>query len=282
MDDRSETTTWIGPQDALGELNRRTAMLDAIGYAATRIVTSGDWQAGIQELLERLGHATAASRVTLFEIHRGPDQALVESCRYDWAEPGLAPLSSDPRYQAISLVDASGRLDEWTRRRQQGEVIQAKLSEVSGTDRRIFLEHGTKSFVSVPIMLRAGPWGFLGFDDCRDERVWSALEIDVLKTAASLIAGAIERAGAEERLQLSEERYALAARGASDGLWDWDVATGYAYFSPRLHEILGLADRRLGDSVESLFERFDAADAASIRSYFRDRFTSREDKFRFE
>ncbi|MGH6959914.1 MAG: GAF domain-containing protein, partial [Dongiaceae bacterium] len=215
MNEQSKSTTWIGPQDALGELSRRTAMLDAIGYAATRIVTSGDWQAGIQELLDRLGQATAVSRVTLFEIHCGPDQSLVESCRYDWAEPGLAPLSADARYQSIALVDADGRLDEWTRRRQRGEVIQATLSEVGGVERQIFLEHGTKSFVSMPIMLRSGLWGFLGFDDCRVERFWTALEIEVLKTAASLIAGAMERAQSDERLRLSEERYALAARSAT-------------------------------------------------------------------
>ena len=282
MIDQSRTTDWIGPQDALGELQRRTAMLDAIGYAATRIVTSGDWQAGVQELLDRLGQATSASRVTLFEIHHGPDGRLVESCRYDWAEPGLASLSSDPRYQSLSLVDAEGRLDDWTRRRQQGEVIQATLSEVSGRDREIFLEHGTKSFVSVPIMLRAGLWGFLGFDDCRTERAWSALEIDVLKTAAAMIAGAIERATAEERLRLSEERYALAARGASDGLWDWDLAADRAYFSPRLHEILGLADGALGDRIEALFGCFDPEDAGQVRSYFTARFAGRRTMFRFE
>src|SRR5262249_43468238 len=155
-----------------------------------------------------------------------------------------------------------------------GELIQAKLSEVSGTERRMFLEQGTKSFVSVPIMLRSGLWGFLGFDDCRDERVWSGLEIDVLKTAASLIAGATEPGVAEERLRLAEERYALAARGATDGLWDWDLATGHAYFSPRLHEILGLADGRLGETVEALFDGFDAEDAAFVHSYFRDCFAA--------
>src|SRR5215468_8248692 len=106
MTDQSKRTDWIGPQDALGELQRRTAMLDAIGYAATRIVTSGDWQAGVQELLDRLGQATSASRVTLFEIHQATDGRLVESCRYDWAEPGLTRLSGDPRYQAFPLVDA--------------------------------------------------------------------------------------------------------------------------------------------------------------------------------
>src|SRR5262249_56757758 len=95
-------------------------------------------------------------------------------------------------------------------------------------------------------------------------------------------AGARDGAGAEGRLHLWEDRYARAARGAADGLGDWTLAAGHAYFSPRLHEILGLADGRLGDSVESLFECFDAEDAASIRSYFRDRFAGRENKFRFE
>jgi PAS domain S-box-containing protein len=282
MNEHSDKTSWVGPEQALGELVRRTAMLDAIGYAATRIVAGGDWHAGIQELLGRLGQATGVSRVTLFEVHSGPDRRLVESCRYDWAEPGLSRLSSDPRYQGIALVDASGALDEWTQRRQRGEVIQAVLSELTGVNRRVFLEQNTKSFVSVPIMLRTGLWGFLGFDDCHVERSWGRLEIDVLQTAASLIGGTIERADAEERLRLSEERYALAARGASDGLWDWDVRTDRAYFSPRLHEILGLRDGALGDTAPGLFDRLDLGNAGSIRAYFDARFAGGKETFRLE
>src|SRR5262249_22361293 len=265
MNQHSDKASWVGSEQALGELARRTAMLDAIGYPATRIVAGGDWHSGIQELLDRLGQATGVSRVTLFEVHPGPDRRLVESCRYDWAEPGLARLSNDPRYQAIPLIDAAGTLDEWTQRRQRGAVIQAVLSELTGVNRRVFLEQGTKAFVSVPIMRRAVLWGFLGFDDSHTERTWGRLGSDALHTAASLIGGAMERADAEERLRLAEERYALAARGASDGLWDWDVCTDRAYFSPRLHEILGLRDGALGDTPAGLFDRLDVGEAGSIR-----------------
>ena len=52
---------------------RRTAMLDAVTYAATRIVGVTDWRVGIQELLNRLGRATDVCRVTLFEFHERAD-----------------------------------------------------------------------------------------------------------------------------------------------------------------------------------------------------------------
>ena len=173
------------------------------------------------------------SRASLFEAHPGPHGHLVQSCRHDWAEPPLRPLSADPRYRDMPLSEEGGPpevLDEWTRRRQRGEVVQAKLRELTGYTRQVFLEHGTLSFLSVPIMAAGKWWGFLGFDDGKVERDWTSAEVNVLRTAAALIGGAIERSQADARLRQSEERYALAARGANDGLWDWDIVTGAGIF----------------------------------------------------
>jgi PAS domain S-box-containing protein len=273
-----------GPREtaAADELARRTAMLDAIGYGATEIVGATDWRQGIQELLRRLGRATGVSRVSLFEAHPGPDGRMRESCRFDWAAPGYATLSDDPRYRDMPIADADGRLEDWAERRRRGEVVQATRSEVAGDTLRVYREQGVMSFVSVPVMLRERWWGFLGFDDCEQERRWSALEIDILKTAAALIAGAIERQQADERLRLSEERYALAARGANDGLFDLNLKTGQAYFSPRLHEILGIAEGALGNSIDVFLARFDPEDLAAARRYLRGRFALNRRKFRLE
>ncbi|HTV14805.1 MAG TPA: EAL domain-containing protein [Acidobacteriaceae bacterium] len=60
--------------------------------------------------------------------------------------------------------------------------------------------------------------------------------------AIARIRSQLSRRHAEMALRRSEERYALAARGANDGLWDWNLETGAIYFSPRWKEMLGLED----------------------------------------
>jgi PAS domain S-box-containing protein len=270
-------------RQAMVELARRTNMLDAVSYAATQIVGGANWRGGIQELLNLLGVAAEVDRVTLFETHVGAHNRLVESCRYDWAAPGLARLADDPRYQNMSLAGEGGEeLEDWARRRQRGEVVQALLSETTGYTRQVFEEHGTKSFVSVPIMVKGTWWGFLGFDDCRTERIWTELEIDVLKSAAALVAAAIERAQVDERLRLSEERYALAARGANDGLWDWDAINQRAYYSPRLHEILGVPHGALEPTPQGLIERIVEEDRSRATDYLARRFARKRHKFAIE
>ncbi|MCB1034043.1 MAG: PAS domain S-box protein, partial [Acidobacteria bacterium] len=59
-----------------------------------------------------------------------------------------------------------------------------------------------------------------------------------------------DRKAWENALQESELRYALAARGANDGMWDWDLRTGKVYYSPRWKSLVGYAEQEIGDSLE--------------------------------
>ena len=49
-----------------------------------------------------------------------------------------------------------------------------------------------------------------------------------------------ERAHAQEELIRSEQRYALAAKGANDGIWEWEAASGLIHFSERWREVSGI------------------------------------------
>lgn len=59
---------------------------------------------------------------------------------------------------------------------------------------------------------------------------------------------------AEAALAASEERFELAVRGSSDGIWDWDIPSGQVYYSDRFKELLGYGP----DGFENLYESFDS------------------------
>jgi len=64
-----------------------------------------------------------------------------------------------------------------------------------------------------------------------------------------------ERRRAAEAMRESEERYALAALGSNDGLWDWDLRANRIFFSARWKEQLGAKDSELTDDPDEWFDR---------------------------
>lgn len=69
----------------------------------------------------------------------------------------------------------------------------------------------------------------------------------------------------EKKLRESEERYELAARGANDGLWDWNLKKNEIYFSPRWKAMLGYKDEDIGSNPDEWLKRIHPNDLKKVQ-----------------
>jgi diguanylate cyclase (GGDEF)-like protein/PAS domain S-box-containing protein len=74
-----------------------------------------------------------------------------------------------------------------------------------------------------------------------------------------------QRTQIQKALEESRERYAIAARGANDGLWDWNLTTNEIYFSSRWKSMLGFQDNEIGDRLQEWFHRVHPDDIQKLK-----------------
>jgi diguanylate cyclase (GGDEF)-like protein/PAS domain S-box-containing protein len=87
-----------------------------------------------------------------------------------------------------------------------------------------------------------------------------------LKIAERRIVTIVERLDAEEALRESEERYALAAQGANDGLWDWNLKSNDIYYSARWKSMIGWEEHEIGNDPDEWFRRIHPDDVVEVRT----------------
>jgi diguanylate cyclase (GGDEF)-like protein/PAS domain S-box-containing protein len=73
------------------------------------------------------------------------------------------------------------------------------------------------------------------------------------------------RKASERALRESEERYALAASGANDGLWDWDLRSNNLYLSSRWSAMLGYTEDQFGSHPDAWLKRIHPEDIKRLK-----------------
>jgi PAS domain S-box-containing protein len=226
----------------LATLKRRDAILEAISFSAERFLAEGDWRKNIDEALEALGRAAEVSRVYIFENGRHADGRLTMTQIHEWTAPTVSAEIDNPAMQHLTYEEMG--FQRWEQILGSGKIIYGNIQDFPASEREVLVAQNVKSIAAVPVVLADKFWGFIGVDECMEERVWSAAELDALKIAASTFAAALQRKRAEEERLVLEAQIQQTQKLESLGV----LAGGVAHdFNNLLMAILGNANLALLD-----------------------------------
>ncbi|MCX7088119.1 MAG: PAS domain S-box protein [Methylococcales bacterium] len=78
----------------------------------------------------------------------------------------------------------------------------------------------------------------------------------------------------EHALQDSEFRWKFALEGAGDGMWDWDITTGKAFFSKRWKQMIGYAEDEFPDIALAWEDQIHPEDKSHVQQCLADYFAN--------
>ncbi|MCC5829878.1 MAG: PAS domain S-box protein [Phycisphaeraceae bacterium] len=221
----------FGWGDSLGRV------LNALEASVECLLQRQSWETGAQEALSHLGRAVEVSRAYLFEYISVQDSELVMRQRYEWAAPGIKPQINNPVLQNLSIRDDAAAILFAAHCR--GQPYAGRVDQLTAAEREVLEPQDIKSLAVFPIMVRGACWGFIGFDDCTRPRTWSESEMTILKIAADIFAGAINRQLEEDIRRSAEERYRWLAEQSNDVITRCTPEGRYLFISDSVRRHFG-------------------------------------------
>ncbi len=196
-------------QEKTSELNR---LYNNVVRVSDRLIQSepGQIDAAIDEVLGTLGVATNVDRSYVFLYDAEHDEV---SNTHEWCRAGIP--SEKENLQHIPFSQAVPR---WRKLLMNGDHIYIPVvkelpdDEIYVDERAILEPQGIQSLVVVPLYSGKQFVGFAGFDSVHNIRAWDEESIALLKLAASIIAGSLDRVGYEKALIRARDEAEEASR----------------------------------------------------------------------
>jgi signal transduction histidine kinase len=179
-------------------LLRRDRILESIRFAAQEFMQTSHWEDSIGPVLNKIGQAAGVDRAYIFENHLNDKGHLCTSQRYEWTQKGVCSQMSNPDLQNLSYVEVG--LENWISVLGSNEIISGPVSKRSPAEWAIIEPQGIRSLIVIPVFVEGVWWGFMGLDDCVQEREWTDPEKDSLRAGADMLGATIVRQRIQEAL----------------------------------------------------------------------------------
>ena len=173
------------------KIEHHADVLNTIVSILQELISNEDFNSSVDNILKEVVDTLDVDRVYIFE-NSTIDEDLVCSQRFEYVKSNIAIQIDNPELQNISY-NSSGM----TRLKEEflnNRSIEGLIKDFSESEKKQFELQMIKSIIIMPIWFKDEFWGFIGFDDYTNERVWSELEREVLSIVANSFIAALSEA----------------------------------------------------------------------------------------
>lgn len=161
-------------------------------------------------VLKLIGEFTDVSRVYIFEDSYNGE---FTNNTFEWCNDGVEPQIDNLQDVPYSIIPSYKPMLH-----SDGQIFSTNIKELPKDIYDILEPQGIISVLIFPLKEGDKQVGFIGFDECKKERVWENSEVELLKTVANLISNNLIRHRTEKELVRSEHENRVIVENMPDVL----------------------------------------------------------------
>ena len=202
-------------KEMMREIEKRDSMLQIVNQIATIMLQSevGDFDNNLRSCISMLATLVDCDRVQIWKNYF-LDNDLYCSQLYQWSGDMESPQS----IKHNSDISLCGYPPPWRERLANKLCINSVVRDLPKQEQDNMLFRDTSSILAVPLHLQDQFWGFVGFDDSRNERAFTANEESILLSGSMVIANAILRNEMTLSIQQALDKAESASRAKTNFL----------------------------------------------------------------
>lgn len=183
------------------ELKQKEKILSAAAFSIKELIENRNYLNAISKCFELIGTATLVDRMYLF-VNTYDDKGCYTSQILEWNYGTYEAQLNNPNLQNILIEE----LGDFIPLLQNNKPFSAIVRELkTGKTKELLESQDILSIIVLPIYVENVFWGFLGFDECKYERIWTESEFSILSAFTSSIGKTIERHLIEKALETSRQ-----------------------------------------------------------------------------
>ncbi|RAK22677.1 PAS domain S-box-containing protein [Flavobacterium aquaticum] len=234
------------------ELAKKNFYLSSIANVISELMHSEDWFQSLHKVFEVTGNTIDVDRIYYFEIDEtSENEQKTCSQKIEWTKDGITPQINNPDLQNVPIEAFTTFFDPLLK----GKHISGITSKFPEGNLKENLEsQSIKSFLVLPLFINNIFYGFVGFDDCINERRWSNSEITFLNNIVYNLSTTIQRKKANYELEKSLEEKNNILESIDDAFISLDQNWIVKYWNKKSESIVNLSrDQIIGKNFWDVF-----------------------------
>ncbi|MCL2792588.1 MAG: response regulator [Spirochaetaceae bacterium] len=234
------------------ESKHKDNLLRAVNQATAFLLNSDieSFENDLFQAMQVLGNTVKVDRVYIWKNHTINGELYCTQV-YEWSE-GAKPQQANEYTVDIPYSENIAGLEELL---SSGNCLSGIVRKMSPGLQAQLLPQGIVSIIIVPVFIYEQFWGFVGFDDCHNERIFTEREESILRSTGLLFAHAYHRNEMIQNIRETSEQLESAleqANAANKAKSDFLSNMSHEMRTP-MNAIIGMM--AIGKKAESMDEK---------------------------